>query len=231
MDVVSFVVQPTWKEMLLQLVSSEQMDPWDIDVGMVSSKYLECIKQMELLDLRVPANVILCASLLLRFKSDDLWVQEIEQEPYDEPLLIDEALPELVFRANRPRKRRVTLDELVHSLEDVIRKGKKQMVSGRHFLPPLLVEVSKEEMDQKMGYIFGRVEALRDSEGIVRFTDVLREKTAAEVAYHLLPVLHLVQERRIFAWQDEFFGEVFLKIAPVQVQTTLPQNVPGSPGN
>ncbi|HLD75377.1 MAG TPA: hypothetical protein VI874_00030, partial [Candidatus Norongarragalinales archaeon] len=155
----------------------------------------------------------------------DLWIQEEVHEAYDEPLLIEEAIPELVFRANRPRRRRVTLDELVRSLEDVMRKGKKQMPAGRNFLPPMMVEIPKEEMDQKMTYVFNRVLDLKDQEGVVLFSAILREKTAEEVAQQMLPMLHLVQERRIFAWQDEFFGDIFLKAVPMELQTTLaPKN-------
>ncbi|MBI5036385.1 segregation/condensation protein A [Candidatus Micrarchaeota archaeon] len=211
MDIVNFVVQPTWKEMLTQLVASEQMDPWDIDVGLVATKYMEKLKEMEALDLRVPANVILAASLLLRFKAEDLWVAE--EEVYEEPILQNEVLPELVFRANRPRRRRVTLDELVSSLEQVIRKGKKQTYSSKSFLPALLFEVPKEEMDQRMEYVFNQIGELKDAGGIVRFTELLQEKNTEQVAKYLLPVLHLVQEHRIYAWQDEFFGDIFLKQA------------------
>ena len=38
-------------------------------------------------------------------------------------------------------------------------------------------------------------------------------KTRGEkVVYHLIPVLHLVQDEKLHAWQNEFFGEVFIKV-------------------
>ena len=44
------------------------------------------------------------------------------------------------------------------------------------------------------------------------FSSLLNEKNAEEFVLHLIPVLHLVQENRLHAWQDDVFGEIFLKI-------------------
>lgn len=212
MDLVSFVVQPTWKELLIELVSTEQMDPWDIDVGLVAQKYIELVRGMQSMDLRVPANVILAAALLLRFKSEHLMVEdEPDADTFEEAALRDEVLPELVFRVNRPRRRRMTLDELMKSLEDVIRKGRKT-APPRQFFPALLIEVPELDMDQKMQKVYDKVIQSQDSEGIVLFSNLLEEKNAEQVARHLLPVLHLVQEHKIHAWQDHFFGEIFIKL-------------------
>lgn len=226
MDLVSFVVQPTWKELLIELVSTEQMDPWDIDVGLVTQKYLERIKSMQSMDLRVPANVILAAALLLRFKSENLTqADEPEADTFEQMQLQDELLPELVFRVNRPRRRRMTLDELMKSLEDVIRKGRKAP-TPRQFFPALLVQVPELDMDQKMQKVYDKVVSLKDSEGVVLFSNLLEEKTAEQIARHLLPVLHLVQEHRVHAWQDRFFGEIFIKVAD---GTSLEKDMPAEP--
>ncbi|MDP2717333.1 MAG: segregation/condensation protein A [Candidatus Micrarchaeota archaeon] len=213
MDLVSFVVQPTWKELLLELMSTEQMDPWDVDVGVVATKYLELVRNLEALDLRVPANVILASAILLRYKSENLSVEEPEEsDTFEEAQLRDEALPDLVFRVNRPRKRRMTLDELMRSMEDVIRKGRKASGPKREGLPAILLHVGGQDMDQKMTAVYDKVVANQDAEGVVLFSDILEEKSAEQVAKHLLPVLHLVQERKINAWQDEFFGEIFMQV-------------------
>ncbi len=213
MDLVSFVVQPTWKELLLELVSTEQMDPWDVDVGVVAEKYLALVRNLEALDLRVPANVILASAILLRYKSENLTVEdEPEDDTFEEAQLRDEALPDLVFRVNRPRRRRMTLEELMRSMEDVIRKGRKATGPKLSSLPAILLHVGGQDMDQKMTAVFDKVVANQDAEGVVLFSSLLEEKNAEQVARHLLPVLHLVQERKINAWQDDFFGEIFMQV-------------------
>ena len=78
-DLEHLVKQPTWKEMLLDLVVKEQLDPWNIDIGLIAEKYVKHIREMQTLDLHIPANLILAASILLRFKSDAVRLEEEEQ--------------------------------------------------------------------------------------------------------------------------------------------------------
>ena len=37
----------TWQSILVDLIKSEQMDPWNIDISLLSKKYLEAIKNMQ----------------------------------------------------------------------------------------------------------------------------------------------------------------------------------------
>ena len=34
----------TWQTILYDLVKTEEMDPWDIDISLLSQKYLETVK-------------------------------------------------------------------------------------------------------------------------------------------------------------------------------------------
>ena len=70
MDLLTVVSEPTWKELLIDLVASRKMDPWDVDLALVADGYLQVVRQLQALDLRVPANVILACALLLKFKSE-----------------------------------------------------------------------------------------------------------------------------------------------------------------
>ena len=35
----------TWQNMIYDLVSAEQMDPWDVDVSLLSQRFLEKLKE------------------------------------------------------------------------------------------------------------------------------------------------------------------------------------------
>ena len=54
MKLEKIVALPTWREMLLDLVATKKLDPWNIDIVEIATGYLEKIKKMEMLDLRVP---------------------------------------------------------------------------------------------------------------------------------------------------------------------------------
>ena len=212
MDLLEIVVQPTWREFLVDLVASERMDPWDLDIAQVADVYLSRVRQIEALDLRLPANVILASAIMLHYKADALRLEEVAPGPeeYAEPK-IDEALPELMLKANRPRSRRVTLDELVRAVGDVMRTGRKGIM--RVPITQIFnLEVPTKGMNVRMQELYEKASAMKDAEDIVLFSSLIGEWTPEFVISCLLPVMHLVQEERMMAWQDEYFGEIFLKV-------------------
>ncbi len=77
-DLVSLVEVPEWKAILLDLVRSEKMDPWNIDIVDLSRKYLERIRGMNEDNLYVPANALLACAILLNMKADVLRRQYVD---------------------------------------------------------------------------------------------------------------------------------------------------------
>ena len=212
MDLLEIVVQPTWREFLVDLVASERMDPWDLDIVQVADVYLSRVRQIKSLDLRLPANVILASAIMLHYKADALRLEEVVPEPeeYAEPK-IQEDLSELMLKQNRPRSRRVTLDELVRAVGDVMRTGRK----GTMRVPITQIfnlGVPQKGMDVRMRELYEKAAQMKDSEDIVLFSSLIGEWTPEFVISCLLPVMHLVQEERMMAWQDDYFGEIFLKV-------------------
>lgn len=224
-DLLEMVAQPTWREFLTELVASEKWNPWSIDLCKVADAYLTRVRALQALDLRIPANVILASALLLRFKAEALTFEEEETEvETEEPALIEEEIPDLVFRANRPRSRRVTLQELMRAVEDVMRQGKRLLPTGGIAFEPAILELElpKQSMSERMKNVLERALALKDEENMLLFSALVAEARKelnghappenAIVVRELLPVLHLIQEKKLTAWQDEFYGEIFLKI-------------------
>ncbi|MEM3555221.1 MAG: ScpA family protein [Candidatus Micrarchaeia archaeon] len=214
-DLEELVAQPTWREMLLDLVVTEKLDPWNIDLVEIATKYIERVRKLQKLDLRVPANLILAASILLRFKSDALKFEE-EEQVVEEQTFIDEAqapveIPMLSLRTRIPRKRKVTLDELMSALEEVFeeqrRKQEKPIVKES-----LLINLPKYDITERMKEIYNKVKKLADSTGLVTFSSLLKNKTREEIIYTLLPVLHLAQEGKLSVFQEKFFGEIFIQL-------------------
>ena len=44
----------TWQTMLYELVRSEEMNPWDINVSLLAQKFLDMVRTMKKMDLRTP---------------------------------------------------------------------------------------------------------------------------------------------------------------------------------
>jgi segregation and condensation protein A len=215
MDILNMVVQPTWREFLVELISTHQMDPWDIDVTALADAYLAKVRELQALDLRMPANVILASALLLHFKAESLKLEQgfSDEQPAveDEAMpLVNEEVPDLVFRPNIPKSRRVTLDELMNAVEQVMGAGR---IKPRSHAAPveLTVELPKEDMHEIIAGFYIKACSLKDSEGVLTYSSMLARKHPDEVSRNMLPLLHLVQEGRLMMWQDELFGEIFIK--------------------
>jgi len=215
MDILNMVVQPTWREFLVELISTHQMDPWDINVTELADVYLAKVRELQALDLRMPANVILASALLLHFKAESLKLEQAfsdEQATVEEETrsYIEEDLPDLVFNPNIPKSRRVTLDELMNAVEQVMGAGRIRPRS--HAAPvELTVELPKEDMHEIIARFYLKAGKLKDSESILTFTSMLSRNNNDEIARNMLPLLHLVQEGRLVMWQDDVFGEIFIK--------------------
>ena len=59
-----------WQEIIYDLINSEQLDPWNIDIGILSEGFLVKIREYEEMDFFVSSKVLLAAALLLRIKSE-----------------------------------------------------------------------------------------------------------------------------------------------------------------
>ena len=67
----------TWQSLIYELVRSEQMNPWDIDVGLLARRYLETLKKMKEMNFFISGKVVLASAILLKIKSYKLVEEDI----------------------------------------------------------------------------------------------------------------------------------------------------------
>lgn len=226
LDLVELAQQPEWKTMIVNVVHKERMDPWNIDISVLAAKFLERVNEMKRIDFRIPANAILASSILLRFKSD-AWSVAQEADVLYEPIYIpDEIISEPIFPTLEPSirvtKRKVTLDELIDAIDDIIVREKKNVEKKRvmnNVIPPQLVDLMKQDgvdFEKKVEEIYEKMLKTADSSNLTLFSNLLSKKDADDVIEHLVPMLHLANKLRIDVWQDEVFGEIFINVVKPQ---------------
>jgi segregation and condensation protein A len=218
MKLEKIVALPTWREMLLDLVATKKLDPWNIDIVEIATGYLEKIKKLEMLDLRVPANLILAAAILLRFKSSALRFDEqeqvVEEQTYVEEDAEPSVIPVLELQARIPPTRMVTLDELLTAMEKVFDDQKKREEKAQRTEIPTVINIQMPEFDieERMETVYRKILMEKDGEGLATFSSLLDERTPVEMIATLLPLLHLVQDRRVGVFQEKTFGEIFIRV-------------------
>ena len=233
-DLLTIVEAPEWKKILLDLVKSERMDPWDIDIVYLARKYLERIRSMSSNNLYVPANAVLACAILLNMKADVLRQYYVEEEESDEyvedfAVIFDGAEdvpaevqqegefqhPPEVLPPVRITTRRVTLDELLAAMERVM-KAKKTVRRKPEVRPDIIdvfmEEMEREDVDRLVQETYERIKASLDSEGITTLSRVLPDNDALSVVNTLLHVLYLANEGKVNVWQEKPFDEVFISV-------------------
>jgi segregation and condensation protein A len=226
LDLIGIAEKPEWKEILVDVVKNQNLDPWDIDLSLISQKYLERVKELKKLNLRVSANVVLASSILLRYKSDS-WVltqQEaivpimIPDEIYSEPIV-----PQLESML-RTTTRKVSLEELIAAMEDIMSKEKKKAERQNRLLerivPDSLLEMAanSEDFEKKLKDSLEEIKKNIDEENLVLFSDLLENRTSADIINRLIPVLHLANDGKIAVWQEKAFGEIFIHLLETEIK-------------
>lgn len=123
----SMVSKPTWKDILLELMASNSIDPWDIDLISLSDAFIRKVREMEKMDFVIEANIILAASILLKYKSNYLkmlsYQSDLQEFMQETPpaSLEGEAIPELTLSSRIPPRRQITLEDLMGEMERIIK--------------------------------------------------------------------------------------------------------------
>lgn len=135
----------TWRSIIFELVKTEQMDPWDIDIGVLTRRYIETLNKMKELNFRISGKVLLAASILLRIKSERLVGKDIDEfdrllTPQEEEELLYEESPasliseeeryNLIPRTPQPRTRKVSIYDLVGALQKALEVKRRRVVKS-----------------------------------------------------------------------------------------------------
>ncbi len=221
-SVVSFasmVEKPTWKEILLDAIHSKKLDPWNIDLTQVADEFISRIKKMETLDFVIPANVILAASILLRYKSDYFRAADAAAQladfPMEEPSVAFEEVPTLSMVARIPPKSPITLVDLVKEMESIIRYEGEYVPKQKRLVDdsvPFVLPVQSFDIEKNMDALVEDLHVQADPEGYVLFSKIIEGKAPREIIYSLLSLLHLTQKEKVDLRQDQMFGEIFIHV-------------------
>jgi len=216
-----------WQAIIYDLINSEQLDPWDIDISLLSNKYLGRIKDLEQHNFFVSSKVLLAAALLLRMKSeillssdlkslDDILFGREEKKKYvQERIELDDDLPDLIPRTPLPRHRRVTLKELMTALGKAIttetRRIKRVVVERQHereaaiAMPKNTINL-RDQVRNIRGKLRG---ALSEDKERVPFSEFAGESKEEKIN-HFIPLLHLDYQKKVWLEQEGHLEEIWI---------------------
>jgi segregation and condensation protein A len=221
----------SWKNIIFGLIESEQMDPWDINITLIAAKFLEKLKELKEMDFRIGGKVVLASAVLLKLKADKLRDDEINaldrliktaEEPIDlglddlqnfeEPYYGEGEKPQLIPRTPQPRKRKVSVYDLVEALENALETDARR---PEYVSPKTLDTIHPPEhhidistiIKEVYEHIYGHYEIEKKKEHLF-FHHLIRSDDRKDIVMTFIPLLHLENARKVNMDQPEHFGPI-----------------------
>ena len=218
-----------WQAIIYELIQSEQLDPWDINISILTQRYLEKIREIEEANFFISSKVLLAASLLLRIKSeillnsyirslDEILFGKKEEEKREiERIEIDESeIPELFPRTPLPRFRQVTLPELMQALGKAMNTENRRIrreISIKQAEKLSHVDISKTRINVKdrIRKIYAQVMTYfkKKPKSKLSFSELIGQNKEERLAA-FLPLLHLDNQQKVWLEQEEHFEEIWI---------------------
>lgn len=225
----------SWQSILNDLIKTEQLDPWDIDIGVLADKYAKVIEEMEEANFYISSKVLHACALLLRLKSEILsnrFLQELDEAIYGkeedkryelERIEIDEdELPILVPKTPMPRYKKVTLRELMGALNKAIetenRRIRKDIKSrqAEKLTAKVLPKEGRVPLKDRISNVFDRIKnhIRKPERPHMTFSELAPSKE--EKLSSFLPVLQLANHSRLYLRQESHYNEIFMRLEQLQ---------------
>jgi segregation and condensation protein A len=227
----------TWQNIIYDLVRIEGMNPWDIDISEIAHQFLELLKKLKEMDFRISGKVVLASAFLLKLKSDRLLEEDIVAfenliSSLDDPgELLDELpldsqkrekilAPGLLPRTPQPRKRKVSVYDLIEALEKALEVETRRPI---YVEPQIKVKLPENfiDMGELIQDVYQKVEGYYGNNGKVdekgkphrlTFSELIPSDSKEDKVYTFIPLLHLENQRKVDMYQDIHFGEIEIEL-------------------
>jgi segregation and condensation protein A len=234
----------TWQNIIYDLVRNEGMDPWDIDVSEIAQKFLEMLKKLRDMDFRISGKIVFAAALLLKIKSNKLVDEDINDldrlmNSVDDPeSLLDELPvdgeehvkgknPRLMPKTPQPRKRKVSVDDLIQALEKALEVEVRRPPVYVPAKVQMRIPAKAADVGELINDVYVKVQDYYTAEHpqSLTFSQLIPSNSKDDKVFTFIPLLHLENQRKVDMSQKMHFGEIDIALAKPQAIITVPEPV------
>lgn len=224
--------KPDWQVIIYEMVHTKQLDPWDLDLMLITKRYFEKIEELEEIDFYMSSKVLLAASLLLRIKSEFLLnshLKDIDEILFGkkkeiakpiERIEIDESeLPILVPKTPMSRLRKVTLPELMLALnkaintesrrikrEVAVKRAEKLTSAGLPDIKPINL---KDRVKSFYEQILSKIKKPEKPTNKLTYEELTNNEKEEKLAT-FLPLLYLSNNRKLWLEQETHLEDIWI---------------------
>ena len=221
--------KPGWQTIIYELINSNQLNPWDIDITLLTNRYFEKIEEIEEMDFYISSKILLAASLLLRIKSEFLLnkhirnideilfgkkqenlktIERIEVDPGDLPILIP--------KTPLSRLRKVTLTELMTALNKAIntetnRIKREVLLKRAKKLSEVDIPVKRTDLKERIKQLYARILTALKKPQVekIAYSEIVGKEKKQRIS-SFLPILHLNDSRKLWLEQEHHLKEIYV---------------------
>ena len=223
----------SWRTILMDLVQTEGMDPWHIDITALTQKYIQVVKEMQTHDLKVSGKIVLAAAILLKVKSthliendisrldalmnetDEDMEDDIFEEVFEDGQRITRVKEQftLIPRHPQPRNRKVSIHDLVNALQRAMATKKRVLAKLR----PDQFKMPERQIDimEAIRDVYHKIHYYSKKEGgkNISFSRLLPPNAEKlDKVFTFMPLLHLENQHKLVMEQEEAFGEIQVQL-------------------
>ncbi len=217
----------TWQSIIHDLVKSEELDPWNIDVSLLTKRYLATLQSLKEHNFFISGKVLLASAILLKIKSvklveeyladfdnqlfqrdEDLLLGDDFQEPVQRP-----EVPGLLIKTPQPRKKKLTLNDLMQALEkalEVEERRKFRMID--EVIAEAVIPEKKIDITALIKSVYTRIRELFKGRDTITFTELVNSDRKEDKIMTFIPLLHLDVQNKIDIQQEIPFGEISIAL-------------------
>lgn len=195
------------------IVLLENMDPWDIDISCLTQIYLGAIRKMKETDIKISGKFILAAAILLKMKADYLFAKEEEQKIEQPQVVYSDEGYELQPNIPIPKKRKVTIEELISSLQKALVVNEKRTFRHKQREVTIKLKLKKIDLGEKIAILYMRIQDFlkRFKSEEITFSKLVPTRQREDMIWTFIPMIHLANKGKINVRQEEEFGEIYVK--------------------
>ena len=214
----------TWQTIIYDLVRTGEMDPWDIDISILSQRYTETIKTLQEHNFFLSGKVLLASAILLKLKSERLITEyiarldnqlfppeEFLEESGDNKKIVFDANPRLTIKTPQARKKKVSINDLISALEKAMEVNQRRIIKRAELerIPDNLIIPEKGiNINQLIKELYNKIINIFKKQQTLTFTQLVGNGNKEEKIRTFIPLLHLDTQEKINLNQEKAFEEI-----------------------
>ena len=193
--------------LLTDVLQLDKIEPWNVDVGKLVVGFLNEMKRLGDIDFRISGNALYSASVIFMRKTRDLVQLGILPPEEEDEGEIEIPLIRPPFRLTN---RRVTLEELLVAMDQVLSKGPRQRATPRKYKyrtkeSPITftVNIDQANIEETIADVYTDLQRILKIGEASKFTEILMNNTRQEIVRVFFSLLYLYARAFIDIWMED----------------------------